>query len=210
MGTITDSITGRIHGKGRGWVFTPRDFLDMGARAAVDQVLSRLSKAGKIRRLGRGLYDYPKQHKQLGTLSPDADSLVQALATQTGDVVFPSGAMAANLLGLSTQVPVKPSYLSSGPSRVKKIAGRTIRFKHARIPIMQHLPDTVNYMIQALYWLGKNSIDDDVIRRCANRLTAQDIKAMSKMVTQIRLPDWLASTILKIRDDYDGRLRKAA
>ena len=118
--TVANTITRRIRAKGRGWVFTPKDFLDVGVRATVDQTLSRLARKDDIRRLDRGLYDYPKQHDKLGTLSPSAGDLAQALATKTGDKIFPSGATSANYLGLSTQVPARPVYLTNGSSKTKK------------------------------------------------------------------------------------------
>ncbi len=208
MSTITDQITRRIHAKRRGWVFTPKDFLDMGSRAAVDQVLSRLVKQDKIRRLDRGLYDFPKQHATLGTLSPDADSIAQALATQYGDIAFPSGAMAANMLGLSTQVPAKPTYMTNGISRTKNVAGRTITFKHARVPLMRRLPDSVNYLLQALSYLGKDSIDSDVIQRCATRLDSRDVKSLSQAAAQV--PGWMADILQKIQSAHHGTIRQAA
>lgn len=208
MSTITDQITRRIHAKRRGWVFTPKDFLDMGSRAAVDQVLSRLVKQDKIRRLDRGLYDFPKQHATLGTLSPDADSIAHALATQYGDIAFPSGAMAANLLGLSTQVPAKPTYMTNGISRTKNVAGRTITFKHARVPLMRRLPDNVNYLLQALSYLGKDSIDSDVIQRCATRLDSRDINSLSQAAAQV--PGWMADILQKIQSAHHGTIRQTA
>ncbi len=207
MSTITSQITRRIHAKRRGWVFTPKDFLDMGSRAAVDQVLSRLVKQDKIRRLDRGLYDYPKQHATLGTLSPDADSIAQALATQYGDMAFPSGAMAANLLGLSTQVPAKPTYMTNGISRIKNVAGRTITFKHARVPLMRRLPDSVNYLLQALSYLGRDSIDGDVIQRCAKQLDSRDINSLSQAASQV--PGWMADILQKIQSAHHGTVRQA-
>ncbi len=209
MNTITDQITRRIRAKRRGWVFTPKDFLDMGSRAAVDQVLSRLVKQGKIRRLDFGLYDFPKQHATLGTLSPDTDSIAQALAKKYGDqVAYPSGAMAANLLGLSTQVPAKPTYMTNGPSRTKNVAGRIITFKHARVSLMGSLSDIVNYLLQALSYLGKNSIDNDVIQRCAARLNSRDIKSLSRAAAQVST--WMADILKKIQRAYYGTICQTA
>lgn len=208
MSTITEQITRRIHAKRRGWVFTPKDFLDMGSRAAVDQVLSRLVKQDKIRRLDRGLYDFPKQHATLGTLSPDIDSIARALATKYGDLVFPSGAMAANLLGLSTQVPAKPTYMTNGLSRTRNLSGRTITFKHARVPLMRHLPDSVNYLLQALSYLGKDSIDSDVIQRCAMRLDSRDINSLSQAAAQV--PGWMADILQKIQSAHHETIRQTA
>ena len=113
MNTIQDDILERIRGQGRGKVFTPKDFLDLGSRDAADQSLSRLVKGGEIQRLGRGLYHFPRMNERLGiALGPDLDEIAEALARQTGSRVVPSGAVAANRLGLSTQVPAKPVYLT--------------------------------------------------------------------------------------------------
>lgn len=208
MNAVADTVIRRIRAKGRGWVFTPKDFLDVGTRATVDQTLSRLVRKGAIRRLDRGVYDYPKQHDKLGTLSPGADDLAQAIAAKTGDRIFPSGAAAANYLGLSTQVPARPVYLTNGTSRTKKVAGRTITLKHARVPIINTITDRANFVLQALSYLGQNNIDDTVIQRCANRLDNRDIKDLSASAS--RLPGWMADIILRIQQTRHGQLRQTA
>lgn len=208
MSSAATTITKRIRAKGRGWVFTPKDFLDVGSRATVDQTLYRLVKKGAIRRLGRGVYDYPKQHPTLGTLSPSADSLAQAIGIQTGDAIFPSGATAANALGLSTQVPAKPVYLTNGSSRTKRVAGRTIILKHARVPIMDRVSGKANFALQALAYLGKDNIDDQIIRQCARRLDDVDMKGLSMAVSQI--PGWMADAVLRIQQVKDGQVRHQA
>jgi Family of unknown function (DUF6088) len=202
MSAVANTITRRIRAKRRGWVFTPKDFLDVGGRATVDQTLSRLARKGVVRRLDHGLYDYPKQHDKLGTLSPSADDLAQAIATKTGDQIFPSGAAAANYLGLSTQVPARPVYLTNGSSRTKKVAGRTIVLKHARVPIMNRMTDKANFMLQALSYLGQNSIDDRLIQKCVDRLDDRDMKDLSVSVP--RIPGWMADVILKMQQTKYG------
>ena len=109
MSAVADKMMKRIRGKGRGWVFTPRHFLDFGTRGAVDMAISRLAQSGAIRQIGRGLYDYPRLHDTLGVMSPDTASLADASATQSGDRLAPSGADASNPLGLSTQVRARAS-----------------------------------------------------------------------------------------------------
>jgi hypothetical protein len=205
MNAITDTILRRIHAKRRGWVFTPKNFADIGTRAAIDQTLSRLARKGTIRRLDRGLYDYPKQHPALGALSPAADDLAQAVAAKTGNIAFPSGAAAANLLGLSTQVPAKPVYLTNGPSRTRKIGNRTIVLKHARVPIVRGLSNKANFMLQALSYLGKNNMDDQMIRQCASRLDDQDLNDLAGAA--VHVPGWLANTILRIQQAKNGHIR---
>jgi DNA-binding transcriptional ArsR family regulator len=207
MNSIADKIARRIRAKQRGWVFTAKDFVDLGTRATVDQTLSRLTRQGLIRRLDRGYYDFPKQHATLGTLSPDIDSLAQAVTAKSGDKAFPSGAMAANILGLSTQVPAKPVYLTNGSSRIRKIGNQTITLKHARVPVFEHLSDEINFILQALSYLGKNNIDDLIIQHCASKLSDQDIKHFSKASTHI--PSWLSDTLLKIQQSKHGKVRKS-
>src|SRR5260370_23170057 len=111
-----DRIMQRARAGGRGGVFTPTDFLDVAGRSAVDQALSRLVKGGQLRRLARGLYDFPKMHAKLGALAPAPDAVAQALARETGSAVQIAGARAANALGLSTPVPAKSTYLTDGPA----------------------------------------------------------------------------------------------
>lgn len=206
MKSITDKITGRIRRRKPGWVFTPRDFLDVGTRAAVDQVLSRLAKQGMIRRLDRGIYDYPKHSNLLGTLSPAPDRIARALAP--GDHVFPSGAMAANLLGLSTQVPAKLAYLTNATIRTRRVAGQTIQLKRARIAWLDNIPDHANLTLQALSYLGKDSMDDQIISRCARALTDRDLAGLHQAMGHI--PGWMADAIHKIENVKHGQIHRTA
>jgi hypothetical protein len=193
---ISDTVFKRIRAKKRGWVFTPKDFIDLGSRAAIDQTLSRLASKGLIRRLDRGLYDFPRRHPILGTLSPDMADLANAKASQTGDIAFASGAMAANILGLSTQVPAKSIYSTNGKSRMADVAGNTITYRHSRVPILDSISQNANLALQALYYFGKNNITSDIIAKCALLLDHNDLRQLNKAKPQI--PSWLADTILKI------------
>ena len=193
---MTDRIMKRVRSKGRGWVFTPRHFVDFGTRGAIDMALSRLAKADVIRRIGRGLYDYPRQHARLGALSPDTDSLADALSTQSGDKLAPSGAAAANSLGLSTQVPAKASYATSGPSRIKRAAGRSLTLRHSRAPVLDDAADRVNAVVQALAYLGKDQVDADVIQRFALRIDDKDMRTLLK--GRPLMSGWMGDVVLKI------------
>lgn len=205
MKAVSSTIIKRIRAKQRGWVFTPKDFLDIASRTSVDKTLSRLAKKGIIRRLDRGLFDYPKQHPVLGTLAPSSDNIAQAITAKTGDKVCPSGATAANMLGLSTQISAKLVYLTNGKSRTKTYFGRTITLKHARVPIMDKLPMKINITLQALYYLGKDGIDTQTIIQCANRLSDNDIKTLS--IASTAVPSWLADIILQIKQVKYGQIR---
>lgn len=201
MRTVLDRIRRRILRR-KGWVFTPKDFLDVGSRASVDQSLAQLTKQGVIRRLDRGIYSVPQHHPLVGDVSPGIDSLANAVAVRTGDKLFPSGAVAANYLGLSTQVPARPVYMTNGATRKRKVAGHTIVFKHARTPILDGVSDRVNLTLQALAYLGKNNIDDDVIRRCARQLDARDLRSLTGAKPAVA--GWMADTIARIADQQYG------
>ena len=204
MPPATQQIIKRIRAKRRGWVFTPKDFLDLGSRALVDQALSRLTHQGLIRRLGRGVYDFPRQHEVLGQLAPDTDGLARAVAPKTASKVFMSGAMAANTLGLSTQVPAKPTYITDGPSRTRKVASRTVTFKRSKVPLLDGVSDKANQTLQALAHIGKDNIDDAMLRRCAKTLTDRDVRGM--LGNASRTPSWMADIIHKIKQAKDGLL----
>ena len=196
MPAVTEKIMKRVRGKGRGWAFTPKDFLDLGTRASIDMALTRLVQANQIRRIGRGLYDYPKLHDKLGALTPDADTIAQAVATQSGEKVSTSGAQAANRLGISTQVPAKTSYATSGQTRVKKVAGRTIALKRSRAPILDDASPDANAVLQLLAHVGKDKIDNDLIQRLSAQIDDRDFKALTK--AQPLMPGWMSDAVLKI------------
>jgi hypothetical protein len=195
---ISGKIVQRIRAKRRGWVFSPKDFLNIATRGAVDNVLSRLVKKGLIRRIDNGIYDFPKVIPNIGTLSPKSDDIASVLVRKTGDKVFPSGAMAANLLGLSTQVPAKSTYLTSGTSKCKKVGNRTIMLKHARIPLIDNISFEANLALQALFYMGKDSINDQLIQTCAKKLSKTDVVSLSKAAPLV--PVWMVTIVHKLQD----------
>jgi RNA-binding protein YhbY len=201
--SIQDKIAARLRRQGQGKVFTPKDFLDLGSREAVDQALSRLTKAALVQRLGRGLYCYPQINERLGiAIPPDVDEIADALARQTGSRIAPSGATAANRLGLSTQVPAKPVYLTDGRSRQVKVGNFVIVVKHVvpkELPIGNRISATV---MQALRYLGKDGVDETVIGKIRKALTAQH---RSRLLLDARYTtDWIAEAVRKIGGNEAG------
>ena len=195
--TIQDKIVERLRRKGRGNVFTPKDFLDFGSRMAVDQGLSRLVKAGTVERLGRGLYCYPKINTRLGiAIPPDVNEIADALARQTGSRIAPSGATAANQLGLTTQVPAKPIYLTDGRSRQVKVQGFEIVLKHVppkELPVGHRTSATV---LQALRHLGKDAVDATVLSKIRRAISS---KHQSALLQDARYTtDWIAEAVRRI------------
>ena len=133
MASDKDKIIARIRRWGPGTAFTPKDFLDLASRGTVDMTLAALLSDGTIRRLARGLYDYPRYSRLLEKpAAPDLDQVARALARRYRWNIIPDGPLAAHLLGLSTQVPARSVYISDGPTKTITIGRQTIHFKNAR------------------------------------------------------------------------------
>jgi hypothetical protein len=159
MQTMRGHIVARIRHLGEGKAFSAKDFLDIGSRTTVDVTLAALTKESKIRRIRRGLYDMPKFNPALGgKLSPDIDEAARAIARRQRWKIVPEGSWAANLLGLSTQVPSKIIYLTDGPNKEVPIGRRSIYFKHARPKAMAGLDGKFALVVQALRHLGKDAV----------------------------------------------------
>ncbi|EHS52847.1 hypothetical protein PDO_4541 [Rhizobium sp. PDO1-076] len=193
----------RARASGRGGVFTPSDFLDVAARATVDQALSRLAKNGKLRRLARGLYDFPKIHPQLGALAPTPDDVANALARETGSQVQIAGARAANALGLSTQVPAKSSYLTDGPSRRVVLGKRVVDLRHASPKHLIAPGSAAGTVVQALRHVGAIRAAD-VAQIASHRLSATDKKTLASKATQA--PAWMRPTLVSIANTASGEI----
>lgn len=195
----------RVRASGRGSVFTPSDFLTVAARSSVDQALSRLVKGGQLRRLARGLYDFPKLHPKLGALSPAPDDVAHALARETGSQVQISGARAANALGLSTQVPAQSTYLTDGPSRRVVLGKRVVDLRHASPKHLIAPGSPAGTVVQALRHVGPVRAAD-VAQVAARRLSANDKKTLAS--TAVQAPAWMRPTLVSIADasvaDIDG------
>ena len=193
----------RARARGRGCVFTPSDFLDMAGRSAVDQALSRLAKRGQLRRLARGLYDFPKVHPKLGPLSPAPDHVAQALARETGSQVQIAGARAAHALGLSTQVPAKSTYLTDGPSRRVVLGKRVIDLRHASPKHLIAPGSPAGTVVQALRHVGPVRAAD-VTQVAVRRLSAKDKKTLASTAAQA--PAWMRPTLVSIANTVSGEV----
>jgi Family of unknown function (DUF6088) len=153
MQTIEKSILSRIRGSGAGGVFSPSQFLDLGNRSAVGVALHRLAKAGKIRRIRRGLYDLPRAHPIMGQTGPNIMGTVRALMEGSHAKWQFTGAYAANALGLSDQVPAKIIILTDGVPRRVALEKLTLVFRRAAPRNLLGAGRRAGLVIQALRYL---------------------------------------------------------
>ena len=202
MTGIADNIMQRVsvYDGGR-WVCTPKDFMDLGSREAVDQALSRLTKAGRLRRVSHGLYDMPRISNVLNRPAPvDLDAAIAALARRDGVRIMPDGLVAANQLGLTNAVPAKVSYVTDGHSRTLKIDGRTVRFRHAGPGVMRWAGRPAAPVVQALRWLGPRAAADGEIVSTLNRRLPDEVK-LDLLHNSRDLPGWALPLARSIASD---------
>ena len=194
----TDSkVLDRINQQPPGWVFSAADFRDLGTPVAVRLALMRQARKGGIRKVGRGLFDRPRQMARLGrVLPPLSENVVQAMQARDHSRVIPSGAHAANLLGLSTQVPVRAVYLTDGRARTVSLGQQQIVFKHAATRQMATAGRISGTVIQALRWLGRDHIDATTIATLRRRLSDDDKK---QLLQDLRYaPAWVAAIVQQV------------
>lgn len=197
MQAASNQFVRRIHGNGRGWTFSQADFSDLAGRSNGDIALHRLHEAGKIRRILRGLYDFPRYSELLQTeLSPDLDAAAQALARKFGWRIQPDGETALNLTGLSTQVPARALYLSDGPTRRYEIGKATLEFRHRALKETGFRLRESGLIVQALKALGQERIDGAVIAKLREWLP-EGLRAKVRTDTR-RTTAWVYAEIVKI------------
>jgi hypothetical protein len=178
---ITKQILTRIYGYGRGHVFTPKDFLDLSSHESARQTLARLTKQGKIRRLMRGIYEYPAYSSLLkAPASPDPDAIARAIARTHGWTILPSGDTALNLLGLSTQLPATWKYFSDGPTRTYTWAGGKLAFEHRTNKETTALSPKTALLVQALKTLGERNVTQSTLTTLGRKFDARQLKRAVK------------------------------
>lgn len=194
MQSIDNQIISRIYGKQRGWTFSKNDFIDLGSDAAVRKALSRLECKGTIRRVLRGVYDYPQISSLLNQpMGPDLNELANALARKSGWRIQPSENTALNLLGLSTQVPAQSVYLSDGPGKSYEIGKRKLTFKKRLLKESGFKLRESELVVQALKALGPERIDGTVRKKLLQLWTPE---LWRKIVRDTRTaPAWVHGII---------------
>jgi hypothetical protein len=202
MNTTANKIINRIYGHGRGWCFTPRHFLDIGSPEAIRINLHRLEKKGIIRRIARGLYDFPKKHPSIGRLSPNPRKIASAISARDSSRLQSSGAYAANLLGLSEQVPAKIVFLTDGPTRNLKIGRQQILLKRTTPRNLATAGKISGTLIQAFNHIGKNHIMQHHIEHLQRTLDHDAKDQLRK--DGIYAPYWMHPFIDKIVKDYNA------
>jgi hypothetical protein len=190
-------VQNNINRMPRGKPFALKSIGGGASYANVRQVLSRLVKAGEIMRATRGIYVRPKEVPYLGKVLPGSDEIVKVISKQTGEIITPHGAEAVRMLQLSTQVPMRPVFYTSGTSRKIKVGKQIISLKHIS-PRKQVKPGTiVCTVISALWYFGKNNTNESVINAIKQRLNEKQFAEVLKHTNQ--MPAWMAGAFKHTR-----------
>ena len=182
MNTLPETILQQARSLPEGGLLSPKEFLHLGSRSAVDQAFSRLAQAGKLLRVARGVYSAPV-FSRFGSRAPTPEKIVRALAERSGEIVVPHGASAANALGLTQQVPIREVYLTSGRTRKLKLGRSKVLVKHAPRWMLA---------LGALAWMGPTHAGPSLasLRRTLPRSEWQALSS-----ARAALPGWMAQAI---------------
>lgn len=159
--SVEDQIFKKIKDNKRGKIFFPASFSKLGSEAAIHQALKRLAEKGILLRIAHGIYLYPKTDPELGTLYPPIDEIAKAIAKRDKARIVPTGVQALNVLGLSTQVPMKVVYLTDGAQRNISIGNQSIKFKKTSPRNLAAKGEISGLVIQALREIGKDNASAD-------------------------------------------------
>gem|GEM_PF-40723 len=194
MSTLSAHILQAAAALPEGGVLSPKEFLHLGQRAAVDQNFTRLVRQGRLLRLCRGLYVLPVEGR-FGRRAPQAEKVLQGLAQKSGELIVAHGAATANHLGLSTQLPLKEVFYTSGHNRTLALGKRTLTLQHAPswLLLLGHRPGGA--LIRALAWLGEQQAQS-FMPQLREKIAPEEWQAVAAV--RFKLPSWLAKIFSQV------------
>ena len=191
VNTLPETILLHAKSLSEGGILSPKEFLHLGSRAAIDQALSRMTKKGKLLRVGRGTYVTPI-YSRFGTRAPAPEKVVASLASQSGEVVATHGASAANALGLTRQVPIREVYVTSGRTRKLKLGRSEVLVKHVPRWMLVLGTGPAGAAVRALAWMGPTHADES-LATLRKTLPPSEWRALAS--SRAALPSWMAHAI---------------
>jgi hypothetical protein len=190
-------LVARIRAHGKGFVFTSKLFSALtDDSGSVRTALTRLVQKKAIRRLAHGLYDLPEVHPKLGPILPMTEKVIEAIKRAEAIEVQPTGAYAAKLLGLSTQIPMRVELLTTGPRKVIRYGKQEIILKPTTPKNMIGAGTKAGLILHALRYIGKDHVDDELIRHIRNQIEPKDLKQMKKQAHYA--PAWIAKIMREL------------
>ena len=196
--SVAETIRNRVQRVQRGEPFTNSRFLKLGSRSAVDKAMSRLVEEGVIERVARGVFVRPKKSRFVGKVMPEVSRIVEVIAKDHGEVIQVHGAEAARRFKISTQMPTKPVYYTSGPSREIQVGNLTVKLMHTSSRRkLQHAGKKPGLALTALWYLGKKQVSAETVRRIREGLSPEEFETLRSTAK----PEWMTQAIKSYSED---------
>ena len=191
MERLTESILERVTTLPEGAPVSAKMLLHLGTRPAIDQSLSRLARRGQLLRAGRGIYVSPVVTR-FGSSAPLPEKVIEELSSQRGETIVPSVAASANALGLTTQVPVRTVYLTSGKTRKLTLGKQIIELQHAPSWQLALAKEPAGEIVRALAWAGPERVYE-VLKEIESKVPRSDLRKVNEHISLF--PGWLATAL---------------
>lgn len=191
MERLTETILEKVNALPEGTPVNAKMLLYLGTRAAIDQSLSRLVRRGKLLRAGRGLYVSPVKSR-FGSHAPSVERLVEELSAQRGETIVPSGATAANALGLTTQVPTRTIYLTSGRSRKLTLGKQVVHLQHVPSWQLTLAKEPAGEIVRTLAWAGPERVQE-ILKEMDGKVPRSELQKINQHISLF--PGWMASAL---------------
>ena len=198
--TAAKAVRTEIRKLPKGKPFTNSRFLKYGSHGTVDRTLSRLVAEGEIKRLSRGVFCRPKKSRFVGDVMPDISEVVKNIARKNHETIQVHGAEAARRFKVSTQMPTVLVYHTSASSRSIKIGNITVKMIHTSSQRrLQFAGKKTGLALSALWYLGKNNVNADVVSKIKSGLSAKEFETLRSA----DIPAWMATALNEFADDSD-------
>lgn len=192
---VAQQIKHKIQHFEKGVVFSSRDFLELGNRAAVDKTLSRMVHKGEIERAARGLFFRPIKNRFVGNVPVKVENVLEIISQQNGELIQVHGAEAARQLKLSTQMPTKSVFYTNGSSRKIKVGNKEVQMIHtSNQRKLQHAGTKIGLAISALWYLGRKLVTPSVIITLKASLTDEEFATLKNS----NLAAWMYKAINEV------------
>lgn len=192
---IEEQLFAKMKRAKSGTLFFPEQFSDFAESTAIRKALQRLTEDGNIVRVAQGIYVIPKESSQVGKVIPGAEEVAAAIAKRDRARIVPTGVHALNILGLSTQVPMRVVYLTDGAARIVRVGKQTINFKRTTPKNLAAQGHISSLVIQALKTIGKSKVVESELKKIIAHLKEEkreNILHDSKLA-----PAWVAVIMKK-------------
>ncbi len=191
--STAQAIRERIAAQSAGEPFTPALLAGLGSRAAIDQTLMRLTQAGTLERVGRGLYTVPQASRFGLKAMPSPQAVAQALAAGEGATIEVHGAEAARRFGFSTQVPAQPVFHTTGSSHRVRLGNLQVRLQHVAPRKLALAGRPAGQALSALWYLGRRQVTAATFERLAAQLPPVEFQALRH--AKASMPAWMVEAL---------------